>query len=200
MSACRYRRQQINPEQRQRLLASAHGGVPDGSAVLALTAEIDESAKGRGQCFAMRIMHFLESVQQFSAVVDTFVSSSPRIAALVWGSVKFALLVCSSVIIMNTDDSSFLTAGCLCLWLLRQTVSSPHGPQKLLSPYILPNTRHFTPALWGCKMLCAAFYATVASFCGKVIGVIQRSGTSGGIVVSRSTGDLMLLLQRSPIW
>jgi hypothetical protein len=69
--------------------------VPDPAAVFILTAEIDsENAKRRSQCVGIRIFSFLESVQQFSGIVDTFVSSNPAIAALVWGSIKFALLVC----------------------------------------------------------------------------------------------------------
>ena len=40
-----------------------------------------------------RLITFLESVQQFSGIVDVFVSSNPQMAALVWGGVKFALLV-----------------------------------------------------------------------------------------------------------
>lgn len=36
---------------------------------------------------------FLQSVQQFCGVVDTFVSSRPDVAALVWGGVKLSLQV-----------------------------------------------------------------------------------------------------------
>ncbi|KAG9251495.1 uncharacterized protein F5Z01DRAFT_267855 [Emericellopsis atlantica] len=47
--------------------------------------------KGRG--VAARLISVLQSVQAFSSIVDTLVSSKPDIAALVWGSVKLALLV-----------------------------------------------------------------------------------------------------------
>jgi hypothetical protein len=72
----------------------AQGFIPDATAVIILTAEIDnQNAKRRSRGVATRLFGFLESVQQFSSVVDTFVSSNPSIAALVWGSVRFALLV-----------------------------------------------------------------------------------------------------------
>lgn len=73
---------------------SAIAAVPDAAAVIKFTEELDsENAKRRTRCVATRMFTILESVQQFSAIVDTFVSSNPKIAALVWGSVKLALLV-----------------------------------------------------------------------------------------------------------
>jgi hypothetical protein len=82
----------LSPDQKRDLLAQAT--VPDTAAVIILTAEIDrENAKRRSRGVATRLFSFLESVQQFSTIVDTFVSSNPSIAALVWGSVKFAILV-----------------------------------------------------------------------------------------------------------
>jgi hypothetical protein len=35
----------------------------------------------------------LQSVREFSAVIDTFVSSHPEIAALVWGGLKLTIQV-----------------------------------------------------------------------------------------------------------
>lgn len=103
-TALREFQDRLSPEQKQRLLA--HGGVPDAAAVIALTAEIDEeNAKRRSRCVAARIFGFLQSVQQFAAVVETFVSSNPEIAALVWGSVKLALLDCYTTLIRDTESS-----------------------------------------------------------------------------------------------
>ncbi|KAI9785686.1 MAG: hypothetical protein M1839_008703 [Geoglossum umbratile] len=85
----------LSPDQKRDLLAQAT--VPDAAAVIILTAEIDrENAKRRSRGVATRLFSFLESVQQFSTIVDTFVSSNPSIAALVWGSVKFAILAASN--------------------------------------------------------------------------------------------------------
>lgn len=86
----------LSPEQKHIFTQS---GVPDPRAVIVLTTEIDkENAKRRSRCVAARISSFLESVQQFSSIVDTFIQSNPKIAALVWGGVKVALLVGSMAV------------------------------------------------------------------------------------------------------
>jgi hypothetical protein len=69
-------------------------GVPDASAALVFTAKLDASdSTRRGRSIGARVYSMLQSVQQFSAIVDTFVSSHPVVAALVWGSVKLTVLV-----------------------------------------------------------------------------------------------------------
>ena len=67
--------------------------IPDADAVLVFTAELDASQQHRRRSIATRLHSVLASVQQFSAVIDTFVSSNPEIAALVWGSVKLTIQV-----------------------------------------------------------------------------------------------------------
>ena len=68
--------------------------VPDASAALIFTAKLDASnTTRRGRSIGARAYSILQSVQQFSAIVDTFVSSHPDVAALLWGSVKITLLV-----------------------------------------------------------------------------------------------------------
>ena len=69
-------------------------GLPDATAAINLTTHIDrECSSRRSRCMGPRLITFLESIQQFSQVVDVFVSSHPEVAALVWGGVKLALLV-----------------------------------------------------------------------------------------------------------
>lgn len=69
-------------------------GVPDVMAALNLATTIDsKNTSYRQQCMGQRLITFLEFVQQFSSMVDTFVSSHPEIAALVWGGLKLTLLV-----------------------------------------------------------------------------------------------------------
>ncbi|KAK1750001.1 ankyrin repeat-containing domain protein, partial [Echria macrotheca] len=66
--------------------------VPDADAVLVFTAELDYSSRPRkGRSIATRLHSVLQSVREFSAVIDTFVSSNPEIAALIWGSVKLTI-------------------------------------------------------------------------------------------------------------
>ena len=69
-------------------------GKPDATAAINLTTLVDrKNDSHRRQCMGTRLTTFLESMQQFSAIVDMFVSSHPEIAALVLGGVKLALLV-----------------------------------------------------------------------------------------------------------
>ena len=73
-------------------------GAPDVMAALNLATTIDaKNTSHRRQCMGSRLITFLESVQQFSSIVDTFVSSNPNIAGLVWGGLKLTLLVLISV-------------------------------------------------------------------------------------------------------
>jgi hypothetical protein len=67
--------------------------IPDADAVLVFTAQLDSSQHRRGRSIATRLHSVLESVREFSAIIDTFVSSKPEIAALIWGSVKLTIQV-----------------------------------------------------------------------------------------------------------
>lgn len=82
----------LDPAQKAEL--EAIKAIPDAHAVAWFTHQLDqENAKRKSRCVAARISPLLESVQQFSGVVETFVSSHPQVAALVWGSVKLVLQV-----------------------------------------------------------------------------------------------------------
>lgn len=85
----------LNPEQRAEL--EAVKAVPDAHAVAQFTHQLDqENAKRKSRCVAARISPLLESIQQFSGIVETFVSARPQIAALIWGSIKLVLQVGST--------------------------------------------------------------------------------------------------------
>ncbi|KAG9657777.1 hypothetical protein KCU64_g4966, partial [Aureobasidium melanogenum] len=85
----------LEPEQKARL--EAIKAVPDAHAVAQFTYQLDqENAKRKSRCVAARISPLLDSVQQFAGIVETFVSSNPHIAALVWGSVKLVLQIASN--------------------------------------------------------------------------------------------------------
>ncbi|KAL8991816.1 MAG: hypothetical protein Q9169_007626 [Polycauliona sp. 2 TL-2023] len=72
-------------------------GAPDALAAINFTTTIDrECSNRRRRCMGPRLITFLETVQQFSGVVDTFVSSHPEFAALVWGGVKLTLRVANN--------------------------------------------------------------------------------------------------------
>lgn len=89
----------LSEDQKKRL--QEFKNVPDSNAVIKFTTELDtQNAQRRSCSVAGRLFKVLQSIQQFSEVVDTFVSSNPSIAALVWGSVKLTMLV-------GDPDSSF---------------------------------------------------------------------------------------------
>lgn len=93
---------------------------PQLRAVLQFTADLDEkNAERRSRCIAARLQTVLESVQQFSGVVETCVSSNPRIAALIWGSLKFALLVCYSLKTILPDKMRSITSSVDCIQLCK---------------------------------------------------------------------------------
>lgn len=70
--------------------------VPDADAVISFTAELDAVGRSkRRHSVAVKLHAFLQSAGDFSKVIDTLASSKPEIVALVWGSVRFILLVCA---------------------------------------------------------------------------------------------------------
>ncbi|KAJ6109978.1 hypothetical protein N7486_002213 [Penicillium sp. IBT 16267x] len=72
--------------------------APDIASVIEFVAQIDaKNSSTTRRCVAPRLCTFLEATQQFAGVVETFVSSNPTIAALVWGSVKTAILTANNV-------------------------------------------------------------------------------------------------------
>ena len=75
-----------------------HSSKPDVTSIITFMTHIDkENAHRRFRCVSARLTPVLESIQGFSTIVDTFVSSHPNIAALVWGTVKFFISVCTFV-------------------------------------------------------------------------------------------------------
>ena len=82
----------LTPSQKTEL--SLLKATPDSSAVLQFTAEIDrKNAKRHSRGVASRLFGVLESVRQFTTIIDTYVQAYPEIAALVWGTVKITILV-----------------------------------------------------------------------------------------------------------
>ena len=86
------------------------------------TAELDaENAKRKTRSIASRLIKILGSIQQFSGVIGTLVSSHPAVAALLWGSVKLMLLVRSPYNVHLCALTNPVGQQQFCL--LRQTVN-----------------------------------------------------------------------------
>ena len=83
----------LSQEQRDRFQAISRG-TPAAQDVVHLLGEIDEkNSARRSRVLAQRMKDILNSVQQYCSILDTFIQANPGIAALVWGSVKFVILV-----------------------------------------------------------------------------------------------------------
>ncbi|RSL50405.1 hypothetical protein CEP54_011945 [Fusarium duplospermum] len=74
----------------QQLKAEPH----DAQSIIMFTARLDRSDPNRkGKSVASRLASFLQTIEQFTPIVDTYIQSNPDIAALVWGSVKLTFLL-----------------------------------------------------------------------------------------------------------
>ena len=90
----------LDRDQRARYKSTAV--VPSTDAVIALTGEIDAlNSRRRSRCVATRLVSFLDSVQQFSNIVETLVTINPTSAALIWSAVKLTLLVSLAVYLIS---------------------------------------------------------------------------------------------------
>ncbi|KAJ9148557.1 hypothetical protein NKR23_g4905 [Pleurostoma richardsiae] len=104
----------LSSDQRQELSSSKD--VPDADAVLVFTARLDASSSGRkGRSIASNLYSVLQSVRDFSAIIDTFVSAHPDIAALVWGSIKLTMrFVTNFASYYEAVARLFIDLGSLC--------------------------------------------------------------------------------------
>ncbi|KAK9419055.1 putative NACHT domain-containing protein [Seiridium unicorne] len=73
--------------------------VPDADSAIQFTAQLDRAnSKRRGASLGSRLYSMLLSVQEFSRILSTFVSSHPEVAALVWGSVQLTMLIAANFV------------------------------------------------------------------------------------------------------
>ncbi|KAH7226708.1 hypothetical protein BKA60DRAFT_659394 [Fusarium oxysporum] len=90
--------------------------VPDTDAVLIFTAELDLRRRSqKGKSIASRLFPVLQAVHNFTAVIDTFISSNPTIAALVWGSVKLTMqIMLNAASYYEAFAELFMNLGTIC--------------------------------------------------------------------------------------
>ncbi|KAF4958429.1 hypothetical protein FGADI_2351 [Fusarium gaditjirri] len=73
----------------QQLKTTSH----DSQSIITFTAELDLLDKNRrGKSVASRLASFLQTIEQFTPVVDTYIQSNPDLSALIWGSVKLTFM------------------------------------------------------------------------------------------------------------
>ncbi|KIL92173.1 hypothetical protein FAVG1_04580 [Fusarium avenaceum] len=76
--------------QLQQLKKTSH----DAQSIITFTAKLDRlDGKRRGRSVASRLASFLQTVEQFTPIIDTYIQSNPEIAALIWGSIKLTFML-----------------------------------------------------------------------------------------------------------
>ncbi|KAH7247482.1 ankyrin repeat protein [Fusarium redolens] len=144
----------LTDDQRRKL--GSIGAIQDPDTVMIFTAQLDRDnqlKKGRG--IASRLSSVLQSVQTFSTVVDTFVASHPEIAALVWGSIKLAMLIAVNY------TSYFEALSVLFMELSKQC------------PRFAEYQALYTTSTRLQKALCD-FHASIIRCCKHVVEAVQR--------------------------
>ncbi|KAI2633880.1 ankyrin repeat-containing domain protein [Xylaria nigripes] len=82
---------------------------PTVDSIFTFTGRLDREHRGRSHPVASRFSTLLESVQSFCSVIDTFISSHPEIAALIWGSI-----IVNYTSYFNAVSELFMEFGRLC--------------------------------------------------------------------------------------
>ncbi|KAG5752155.1 hypothetical protein H9Q70_005209 [Fusarium xylarioides] len=67
----------------------------EAQSIIVFTAELDmqQSGKRRGKSIASRLTSFLQIVQKFTPIIDTYIQSNPDISAIIWSSIKLTFMV-----------------------------------------------------------------------------------------------------------
>ncbi|KAF8544009.1 hypothetical protein BDD12DRAFT_977932 [Trichophaea hybrida] len=145
----------LSPEQRKHF-NEISSGTPAAEDVISLSEEIDKkNSTRRSRVWVQRTSGVLNSVQQYSAIVDTFIQANPTIAALVWGSVKFVILAA----INFSDYFESLSR--------RFEQFSKYCPRLREYEKLFGDSVRVRDAL-------SDFYAVVVVFCTKALGGIQE--------------------------
>ncbi|KAJ5937238.1 hypothetical protein N7454_004893 [Penicillium verhagenii] len=161
-----------------------HEANPGASSIIEFMRVVDESKPQTNmRCLGSRLCTFLDKTQQFATIVETFVSSNPAIAALVWGSVKFAILSANNAAsYFEKVTGLIMSIGKLC-----------------------PSYEKFGQLYPGCTELQAelcGFYSIIIRMCMKIVEVSRRQTVTQMISSLFSPfesdfGPFLTLLQKS---
>lgn len=148
----------LSPEQKVHFSTSQSSTPSDVNGVLAFTAKVDALKQRRqARCVGSRLQTTLHSVQEFTSIVGTFVNSNPAVAALVWGSIRFTVLVAS-------NWSSFFEK--LTDWFMKMQAYCPRFVDYQL---LYPESTKLQ------EVLCS-FYACLIRFCTKALARVNDTG------------------------
>ncbi|KAK7416183.1 hypothetical protein QQX98_005380 [Neonectria punicea] len=136
----------LTPHMKRMMDNSCRDFDSDESAIIAFTMDLDRAdAKRRGRSIAMPLYSLIESVQQFSGVVETFVSVNLKIARLVLANFTTYFQAFSSILVG-----------------IRKTTLLFEDYKKLI-----PNSVKLQEAL--CE-----YYASIITCCTHLILIIRR--------------------------
>ncbi|XWX00732.1 hypothetical protein V2A60_008753 [Cordyceps javanica] len=135
------------------------GSVRGADTVMIFTLQLDrENQLRKGRAIAGKVYSVLQCVQAFSTVVETFVSSHPDVAALVWGSIKLTMLLAVNY------TSYFETISAIFMAFSKQC------PRFSEYQALYPTSARLRKAL-------CDFNASIIHCCKHVIEVIRRPWT-----------------------
>ncbi|MCJ1357988.1 MAG: Ankyrin-2 [Icmadophila ericetorum] len=146
----------LTPEQKQQFFASS--SKPDEMSIIMFLVQLDQSTGRKRRGVSSRISKVLESVQQFSTVVDTFVQAQP-LAALVWSTLKFAILAVSNIASFFDKLSEYFLE-----W-------SRHCPRYSEYSFLFGDST-------GLQIALCAYYAVIVNFCTRALRTLQKPGTT----------------------
>ncbi|RSL78210.1 hypothetical protein CEP51_008403 [Fusarium floridanum] len=128
----------------------------DAQSIIIFTASLDRfDPKRRGKSVASRLASFLQTIEQFTPIVDTYIQSNPEIAALVWGSVRLTFQLLANFTSYFQSFVELLSGfGSLCSRFAEYQVIFKDSPRL--------------------KTSICAFHSSVVNCCEKIVLVTRR--------------------------
>lgn len=163
----------LNEEQKRQLRQTNHFSHP--SDVVVFVAEIDAANRVNRRSVSSRLFTFLDAAQQFVGVVDTFVSSNPAIAALLWGGIKTTLVIANN----NVPYFDKVTA------MIAQI--GRFSPTYAQFGQLYHNDPQVQTAL-------CAYYAVIIRICTKIVQLHGQSSSLFSRLISSFEADFKQLL------
>ncbi|KAJ4152468.1 hypothetical protein NW754_004264 [Fusarium falciforme] len=128
----------------------------DAQSIIMFTANLDRfDPKRRGKSVASRLASFLQTIEQFTPIVNTYIQSNPEIAALVWGSVRLTFQLLANFTSYFQSFVELLSGfGTLCSRFAEYQVIFKDSPRL--------------------KTSICAFHSSVVNCCEKIVLVTRR--------------------------
>ncbi|KAJ3540937.1 hypothetical protein NM208_g4831 [Fusarium decemcellulare] len=167
---------QLEDAERTRL-KSLQTTSPNAQSIIEFTEQLDDvNQKRRGRRIASGLSSFLQTIQQFSPAVDTFVSSNPETAGLIWGSIKLTFLILANFASYFKSFVNILDGfGSLC---------------SLFSEY----QRLFGTSVRLRDSICR-FHTAVISCCQALVLSTRRSGRAN-LLIAHTASHIVLVFSK----